>query len=105
MKMFALQSDMNPDMGMVITVGDSVYDDAVELAIAGFSSWFSLEIDNRLRKLYGESADGIVYNSGYFEPVEDLLRDAEINFAIEEGFDDNGDWLEKFKNCKIEMVY
>lgn len=106
MKSFVLQSDLNPEIGIILTVKDEDYDKAVELAIAGFTSWLNpKEYDERFVELYGDVAFEIIYASGWFEPTEDLLRDAGIEYEIDCPFDDEGELLDKYKKVEYELVY
>jgi len=104
MRGFAVQSEMNPDIGFALYVHDSDYDKAKELAYAGLFAWLG-NVDLRKKYFSEFEVDDFYWNSiGYFEPTEYLLDTSNIEYLIESCFDEDGDWLEGFNQVHIEEV-
>lgn len=92
MRAFAVQSEMNPDIGFALYIHDSDYDKARELAYAGFYAWLG-NVDLRKKYFPEFEVDDFYWDSiGYFEPTEYLLDTNNIKYLIENCFDKYGYW-------------
>lgn len=104
MRAFAVQSDMNPEIGFALYVHDYDYNKAKKLAFGGLFAWLGDE-DLRYKYFptYGND-DDYWYAVGYFEPTEQLLKFNGIEYLIEDCFDDDGEWKKDFNESVIEEV-